>query len=421
MVRDPRTDKGLVVAVIIAFLVVSQPWRVTRGQQNSLPPWAEFGISVATAADTIFVAAVPTRNGTREAATVDVFQRRQSSWVRTGVLPVPEVSVEEVFGVSMATDGDTLVVGAQFADRKGDDSGLAYVFERTGEQWHPATVLSASDAAAGDQFGLTVSVSGGTIAVGARLVDSGGRDAGATYVFARRGGTWQQIEKLMASDARAGDLFGRVSVDRNTMLVTADLNDDRGVNAGKAYALENRNGTWVEVGTILPSDGNGGDEFGVSVALANETAVFGAAGSKARGADSGAAYLFERQDGRWAQMTRLTPDDGAPGQMFGFAVAASRDTIVAGAPNHSGNGKRAGAAYVFERRGDEWRQAAKLVPSDAAPEMWFGNTVAVSGDRIVVGMLLIGQVKHTGAAYVFERRQGSWVETARLLPDIAPR
>src|SRR6185503_10980418 len=89
------------------------------------------------------------------------------------------------------------------------------------------------------------------------------------------------------------------------------------------------NGTWVEVGTILPSDGNGGDEFGVSVALANETAVFGAAGSKARGADSGAAYLFERQDGRWAQMTRLTPDDGAPGQMFGFAVAASRDTIVA--------------------------------------------------------------------------------------------
>ena len=59
----------------------------------------------------------------------------------------------------------------------------------------------------------------------------------------------------------------------------------------------------------------------MSVALANETAVFGAAGSKARGAESGAAYLFERQDGRWAQITRLTADDGAPGQMFGFAVA----------------------------------------------------------------------------------------------------
>ena len=421
MVRDPRTDKCPVLAVIIAVLSVSQAWTVTRAQQNTLPPWAEFGISVAAAADTIFVAAVPMRNGTREAARVDVFQRRQSSWVRTGMLAVPEVRVEELFGASMATDGDTLVVGAQFADRKGDDSGLAYVFERSGEQWHPAAVLSASDAGAGDQFGLTVSVSGGTIAVGARLEDSRGPAAGATYVFARRGGTWQQVEKLMASDARAGDLFGRVSVDRNTMLVTADLNDDRGPNAGKAYAIENRNGTWVEVATILPSDGNGGDEFGVSVALANETAVFGAAGSRARGAGSGAAYVFERQDGRWAQITRLTADDGAPGQMFGFAVAASRDALVAGAPNHSGNGERAGAAYVFERRGDEWRQAAKLVPNDAAPGMWFGNTVAISGDRVVVGMLLNGQVKHTGAAYVFERRQGDWVETARILPDIAPR
>jgi hypothetical protein len=421
MVRDPRADKDLVVAVIIAVLTVSQPWKDTQAQQNTLPPWAEFGISVAAAADTIFVAAVPMRNGTREAATVVVFQRRQSSWVRTGVLPVPEVRVEELFGASMAADGDTLVVGAQFADRKGDDSGLAYVFERSGEQWHPAAVLSASDAGAGDQFGLTVSVSGGTIAVGARLADSGGRDAGATYVFARRGGTWQQIDKLMASDARAGDLFGRVSVDRDTMLVTADLNDDRGPNAGKAYAIENRNGAWVEVATILASDGNEGDEFGVSVALANETAVFGAAGSKARGADSGAAYLFERHDGRWAQITRLTADDGAPGQMFGFAVAAGRDTIVAGAPNHRGNGERAGAAYIFERRGDGWRQTAKLVPSDAAPGMWFGNTVAISGDRIVVGMLLNGQVKHTGAAYVFERREGNWVEAARLLPDVAPR
>ena len=138
MVRDPRTDKCPVLAVIIAVLSVSQAWTVTRAQQNTLPPWAEFGISVAAAADTIFVAAVPMRNGTREAARVDVFQRRQSSWVRTGMLAVPEVRVEELFGASMATDGDTLVVGAQFADRKGDDSGLAYVFERSGEQWHPA-------------------------------------------------------------------------------------------------------------------------------------------------------------------------------------------------------------------------------------------------------------------------------------------
>ena len=90
---------------------------------------------------------------------------------------------EDSFGVSMAVDGDTLVVAAQFADSRGEDSGLAYVFERRAERWHRGAVLSASDAAAGDQFGLTVSVNGDTIVIGARLSNSRGRAAEAAYVF----------------------------------------------------------------------------------------------------------------------------------------------------------------------------------------------------------------------------------------------
>ena len=298
----------------------------------------------------------------------------------------------------MATDGDTLVVGAQFADARGDDSGLAYVFERKGGQWHPATVLSASDAAVGDQFGLTVSVSGETIVVGARLADSRAVDVGAAYIFARRTGNWQQVGKLMASDATGGDIFGRVSIEADTILVTADLNDDRGSNAGKAYAFQNRRGAWVEVAKITASDGMTGDEFGISLALKGGTAVFGAAGSNARGDDSGAAYLFERRDGRWSQLARLTASDGTTRDAFGFAVAASNDTIVVGAPNHSGNGERAGAAYVFERRGDVWNQAGKLTASDAAPATWFGNAVAIGRDTIVVGMLTNGYGERSGAA-----------------------
>jgi hypothetical protein len=320
----------------------------------------------------------------------------------------------------MATDGDTLVVGAQFGDARGNDAGLAYVFERRGEQWQPTAVLSASDARAGDQFGLTVSVSGDTVAVGARLVDGPAVDVGATYVFARRGDNWQQVGKFMASDAMAGDIFGRVSIDADTMLVTADLNDDRGNNAGKAYAFQNREGTWVEVAKITASDGMAGDEFGVSLVLTGGTGVFGAAGSDARGDDSGAAYVFERRDGQWAQTARLTASDGATKHAFGFAVAAGNDTIVVGAPNHSGHGERAGAAYVFERRGDVWTEAGKLTASDAAPATWFGNSVAIAGDTIVVGMLTSGSDRRSGSAYVFERRQGQWLEVARLLPEVTP-
>ena len=362
--------------MVTAVLAVSQSGTMARAQVNNSAPWAEFGVSVAAVSDTIFVAASPMRNGQRDPGTVHVFQRQQSGWVRAGVLPVPEARVEDLFGVSMATDGKTLVVGAQFADARGDDSGLAYVFERSGEQWRQAAVLSATDASAGDQFGLTVSVSGETIAVGARLADGPVVDVGSTYVFARRAGKWQQVRKLMASDATRGDIFGRVSIDGDAMLVSADLNDDRGDNAGKAYAFENRRGAWVEVAKITASDGMAGDEFGISLALNGSTAVFGAVGSNARGDDSGAAYVFERRDGRWSQLARLTASDGTTRDWFGFAVAASNHTIVVGAPNHSGNGDRAGAAYVFERRGDVWNQAGKLTASDAAPTTRLGNAVA---------------------------------------------
>ena len=81
------------------------------------------------------------------------------------------------------------------------------------------------------------------------------------------------------------------------MIVSADLNDDRGVNAGKAYTFQNREGTWVEAAKFTASDGRAGDEFGVSLALAGDIAVFGAIGSDAHGEGSGAAYVFERRDG----------------------------------------------------------------------------------------------------------------------------
>jgi len=404
------------VVILITAVVAASLHQAPASAPQDTPPWAQFGVSVAAVPDAIFVAASPMRGAKRGPGEVHVFERSESRWVRAAELSVPEATIEDLFGISMAADGDTLVVGAQFADARGKDSGLAYVFERRAARWHQAAVLSASDAAAGDQFGLTVSVRGETIVVGARLADSHGVDAGAAYVFTRHDGRWQQAAKLMASDAAAGDLFGRVSIGEHVMVVSADLNDDRGSNAGKAYAFESRAGVWTEVATLAAKDGTAGDEFGVSLALTGDTAVFGAIGSDSRGEDSGAAYVFERRQSQWTQAARLSASDGARRQQFGSAVAADAGTIVVGAPDDGGKGKGAGAAYVFERGTDGWTEAAKLTASDAAAASWFGSTVAVSGNTIVVGMHLNGEGKRPGAAYVFERRQGAWSEVARLGP-----
>jgi hypothetical protein len=396
------------LAVLIAAALATYPAESrTREQDAQKTPWAEFGVSVAAAPGVIFVAASSASGGQRRSGTVHLFQRRDAAWVHAGVLSAPAAIVEDSFAVSMATDGQVLVVGAQFADVHGKDSGLAYVFERRGETWHQATVLSANDASPDDEFGLTVSVSGDTIAIGARLEDSREQNAGATYLFRRRDGTWQQAAKLTASDALPGDLFGRVSIDQDLMVVSADLNDDRGDASGKAYAFENRGGIWTEVSKFTASDAAAGYEFGLSLVLSGNIAVFGAIGANGK---MGAAYVFERQSRTWVQTARLTATEASA--RFGYAVSALVDLVVVGAPAER---QAAGAAYVFERRAGTWTQTARLGASDEAPQRRFGSTVAASGNTIVVGAQANGGGTHPGAAYVYQRSPGGWSEVAKLV------
>jgi hypothetical protein len=203
-----------------------------------------------------------------------------------------------------------------------------------------------------------------------------------------------------------------VSIDDGVMVVSADLNDDRGNAAGKAYAFEKRGGRWTEVANISANDAAAGDEFGLSLVLKDRNAVFGAIGAEGRAHKSGAAYVFERRRRQWVQMARLTSSDGATSQLFGFSVSALVDLIVVGAP---GDRNGVGAAYVFERRAGAWIQTAKLAASDAAPLRRFGNSVAATHNSIVVGTLTNARGTHPGAAYVFERRGGAWSEVTILV------
>jgi hypothetical protein len=401
---------------VLALLSVLQPGSPAETQPQA-PRWAAFGYSVALLSDTVFVAARDVASPARHGGTVHVFERRPEGWVRAGILSVPEANVEDPFGVSMSADGDTLVVGAQFADAHGTDAGLAYVFDRVGGKWHPSGVLYASDGAAGDQFGLTVSVSGEIIAIGARLTATQGPSAGAAYLFARNGRRWHEVQKLVASDATAGDLFGRVALDHDVLFVSADLNDDRGTNAGKVYRFQRRSDGWVEENKILASDGAGGDEFGATLAIKDGVSVFGAIGAGTRAERSGAAYAFELRDGTWVQVGKLGASDAHPGQGFGSAVAVGAGTIAVGAPDLGKGSQGSGAAYIFERRGGTWTQAARLTAGDTLLHTGFGSTVGLAGDLVVIGSILEGDQGPLRAVYVFERRNGSWSEVARLTPN----
>ncbi|MCZ6739421.1 MAG: PKD domain-containing protein [Actinobacteria bacterium] len=263
-------------------------------------------------------------------------------------LTAADATADDRFGVSVAISGDTVVVGAVFDDDAGLSSGSAYVFVRSGTTWSEQAKLTASDATAFDFFGFSVAISGDTALVGAENDDDAGPQSGSAYVFTRSGATWTQQAKLTAADATADDQFGfSVAISGDTALVGVHFDDDAGPSSGSAYVFTRSGATWIQQAKLTAADAAAFDEFGVSVAISDDTAVVGAHFDGDAGFVSGSAYVFTRSGATWIQQAKLTASDAAGGNRFGASVVISGDTVVVGAASDDDAGDRSGSAYVF--------------------------------------------------------------------------
>ncbi|MEW6744764.1 MAG: FG-GAP repeat protein [Planctomycetota bacterium] len=167
---------------------------------------------------------------------------------------------------------------------------------------------------------------------------------------------------------------------------------------------------------LTASDASAAGRFGWSVAVDADTIVIGAPyDNVGANADQGSAYVFEEGAGGWAQVAKLAASDGAGGDEFGGSVALSGDRALVGAEGDDDHGDWSGAAYVFEKVAGVWTQVAKLTASDGAAYDDFGHSVAVSGDQALVGANLDDDHgSWSGAAYVFEKVAGVWTQVAKL-------
>ena len=331
-------------------------------------------------------------------------------------LEASDAAANDRFGSSIAIDGDTMVVGVNRDDTgAGTDAGSAYVFTRSGSVWSQQQKLEASDAAAGDLFGVSVGISGDTVVVGASQDDTtaGGTDAGSAYVFTRSGGVWTQQQKLEASDATSTDKFGNnVAIDGDTVIVGAS-NDDTaaGTDAGSAYVFTRSGSVWSQQQKLEAGDAAADDLFGSSVSISGDTAVIAAAhDDTAAGTDAGSAYVFTRSGSVWSQQQKLEAGDAAASDQFGSGVAVDGDTAVVGARLEDTPASNSGSAYVFTRSGVTWSQQAKLEASEEAAGHQL-NRVDISGDIVVAGARLAGP---GGAAYVFTRSGSTWSPRTKL-------
>lgn len=306
------------------------------------------------------------------------------------------------FGQSVAISGDTAVIGAPMARIDGQYRGAAYVFVRNGSTWVQQQKLIANDGATGNEFGAQVALSGDTAVIGTSVE--------AVYVFVRSGTTWTQQQKLTASDSAANDYFGSgLSIDGDTIVIGAPGVDYTWSNRGAVYIYVRSGTTWTQQPRLMVDDG---ESFGCSVAISGDIVMIGASGTEIDGRKrQGAVYVFARSGGTWAQQQKLTASDGVAYNYFGNSIAFSGDTIVVGA-NLSVINNYQGAAYVFVNNGNAWIQQQKLIASDGAAGDYFGADVGISGDTAIVGAKNadVSGRSDQGAAYVFVRNGSVWTE-----------
>ena len=300
-----------------------------------------------------------------------------------------DAAASDYFGVSVAIGSGRIVVGSVYDDDNGTNSGSAYIFDLDGNQ---LAKITASDAAADDYFGISVSVGSGRIVVGSPFDDDNGALSGSAYIFDLDG---NQIAKITASDAAAEDRFGySVAVGSGRIVVGAFFDDDNGTNSGSAYIFD-LDGN--QLAKITASDAATGDQFGVSVAVGSGRIVVGARYDADNGTNSGSAYIFDL-DGN--QLAKITASDAAADDLFGFAVALGSGRIVVGSHLDDDNGTNSGSAYIFDLDGN---QLTKITASDGAADDNFGYSVAVGSGRIVVSSPYDDENgSNSGSIYIFD-------------------
>jgi hypothetical protein len=257
-------------------------------------------------------------------------------------------------------------------------------------------------------FGNSVDLHGDHLIVGTPSISG---NPGHVFVYERDPAGWALGSTLTAADSAALDQFGwQVAVEEDFALVARQ--DDGTLGAqGSVYAFtRSPEGEWLQTQKVTISD-VGVWAFGWSIAMEGNRAAIGAKGAASLG-DKGRVFIFEREEGVWVQKAKIAPSIDNLGDWFGASVDLDGDRLVVGAPKNG-----TGRAYVFDRQGDgTWVEQALFVPEVFLPTGdEYGTSVTVHGDTVAIGS--VGHDNpylHGGAVYVYERIDGAWVHTQKL-------
>jgi len=359
-------------------------------------PIPSFGMTVEIDGNTAAVGASGFRFSDFPLPVVCVYAREAANWTKEQCLTEEDEvpNSDDNYGFAIAISGNTMVVGAAADVTNGVTGGAAYVYVRDGHAWSLQQKLFASDRDNFDQFGVAVDIVGDTILVGAQGDNDEGFQTGAAYVFRRNGTTWTEEQKLKASDAAADSAFGlSVALSGQTVAIGAPGESSGALSSGAVYVFVNDGTSWRQQGKIKANSTRMNQQLGFTVSVSGDTIVAAAPGELIGEPSNdfnnvlskGAAYIFERTGTSWDHQKRFFERDRNRTGGFAVRAAIDGDTIIVGDPTYDAGARFTGAVYVFARKGNGWSLKHTLAANDGQFLQAMGFSIAISGDTVIAG------------------------------------
>jgi FG-GAP repeat len=389
----------LILLVLVTFAPVAQSQDLACEFAKLTPVNAEpnqrFGRSVALSGDVLVVGA-PEMVGGLAVGFGSAYVHRWDGiqWRFEQQLTAADGALQDSFGLHVSVTGDTILFGAPLHDDFGDGSGAVYVFEFVGNEWVQTQKLVASDATGGEIFGISTLVGDDIVFVGANgAVNSG--NTGAVYVFERRNEAWEEVQKIAEDAGPTNNLFG-ASIDYlGDRLIVGAVNGNNTCGpfdfCGSAFVYVNVGGQWVQEQEFLSAAPMNTDIFGSSVALLEDWAFVGARGRDDVAVNGGAVDVFRWINDAWQFHETLAPKGLAQDDTFGQRIVATDGLlfVTAGRSNvacpMADPNCDTGAVYVYEFDGTDWGEHDVIVPTDPTGELGFGISLSIDAGRLAIG------------------------------------
>ncbi len=400
-----RSRSGSSSALVRVYDRTDNSWQTYQEFQSPVQS-RSFGDSVSMNGNQMVIADSGL-NSNRGA--VYYYLKNNGQWNLEQTLVGPIAEPDKEFGSSVQLNNDHLLIGSYGDDDIAGAAGALYYYQKVGDSWQQQQKLLASEGAVYDRFGIKSELGDDEIIISAYYADSPTYNSGKVYSFKLIGNSWSEDQIIEPLTRHNRSLFSNaLALNDDWIMVGADGDSDQGDEAGAVYIFAKQGDELVFVEKLYAQQAASDQQFGKKIILQDDKMLIGATGNTVI---DGYVHYYRLTGGQWVFQEKFKPQDTLSDDYFGYAMSLSGDLLAVSAISQV-NGDNSGAVYLFELVGDDWFEQSKIQITSSQPASSIGYDLSLSGNQLVIGSLI------NGVVFVVEEDQGQWQQTDEIMvPD----